>query len=200
MNLKRLEMIGFKSFADKTVIHFQDGVTGIVGPNGSGKSNIADAIRWVLGEQRSKQLRGSNMQDVIFKGTQERQALSYCEVTLVFDNTSHIFNTDYEEISISRKLYRSGDSEYLINKTPVRLKDITNLLHDVGIGKDGYFIIGQNRVSDIVQGKPLDRRKIFEEAAGVAQFKQSKNESQTKFFGLAVTSFMEVTTLVLSLI
>ncbi|MBQ7307625.1 MAG: chromosome segregation protein SMC [Clostridia bacterium] len=180
MNLKRLEMIGFKSFADKTVIHFQDGVTGIVGPNGSGKSNIADAIRWVLGEQRSKQLRGSNMQDVIFKGTQERQALSYCEVTLVFDNTSHIFNTEYEEISISRKLYRSGDSEYLINKTPVRLKDITNLLHDVGIGKDGYFIIGQNRVSDIVQGKPLDRRKIFEEAAGVAQFKQSRHDSQNK--------------------
>lgn len=180
MNLKRLEMIGFKSFADKTVIEFKDGVTGIVGPNGSGKSNIADAIRWVLGEQRSKQLRGSNMQDVIFKGTQERQPLSYCEVSLVFDNASRIFNTDYDEISITRKLYRSGESEYLINKNVVRLKDITSILHDVGIGKDGYSIIGQNKVTEIVQSKPIDRRKIFEEAAGISKFKQSKNESENK--------------------
>lgn len=180
MNIKRLEMIGFKSFADKTVIEFKDGITGIVGPNGSGKSNIADAIRWVLGEQRIKQLRGGSMQDVIFKGTQQRQPLSYCEVTLVFDNSNHIFSTDYEEIAITRKLYRSGESTYLINKNPARLKDITSLLHEVGIGKDSYFIIGQNKVNDIVESKPAERRKIFEEAAGVAQFKQSRNESESK--------------------
>ena len=180
MKLKRLEMIGFKSFADKTVIEFQNGVTGIVGPNGSGKSNIADAIRWVLGEQRSRQLRGTNMQDVIFKGTQERAQLSYCEVSLVFDDASHIFNTGYDEIIITRKLYRSGDSEYLINKKVVRLKDITAILHDVGIGKDGYSIIGQNKVTEIVQSKPLDRRKIFEEAAGIAKFKSNRSESQSK--------------------
>ena len=180
MNLKRLEMIGFKSFADKTVIEFQDGITGIVGPNGSGKSNISDAIRWVLGEQSAKQLRGGNMQDVIFKGTQERQPLNYCEVTLVFDNTSHIFSTDYEEIAVTRKLYRSGESEYYINKTKTRLADIKELLHEVGIGKDSYFIIGQNKVANIVQSKPAERRKIFEEAAGIAQFKESRRESQNK--------------------
>jgi len=180
MNLKRIEMVGFKSFADYQKIEFEEGITAIVGPNGCGKSNVADAIRWVLGEQRSKELRGSNMQDVIFKGTEKRKGLSFCEVSLTFDNTNRIFNVDYNEIVITRKLYRSGESEYLINKTPARLKDITNILHDSGVGKNGYSIIGQGMVGKIVNSKPEDRRVIFEEAAGISRFKSKKVEAEKK--------------------
>ncbi len=180
MNLKRIEMVGFKSFADYQKIEFEDGITAIVGPNGCGKSNVADAIRWVLGEQSSKQLRGSTMQDVIFKGTEKRKGLSFCEVSLTFDNTNRIFDVDYDEIIITRKLYRSGESEYLINKTPARLKDITNILHDSGVGKNGYSIIGQGMVGKIVNSKPEERRAIFEEAAGISKFKSKKVEAERK--------------------
>ena len=180
MNLKRIEMVGFKSFADYQKIDFNDGITAIVGPNGCGKSNVSDAVRWVLGEQSSKNLRGSSMQDVIFKGTEKRKGLSFCEVSLVFDNTNRMFNSDYNEIVITRKLYRSGDSEYLLNKSPARLKDIVNLLHDSGIGKNSYSIIGQGMVGKIVNAKPEERRVIFEEAAGIAKFKSKKVEAERK--------------------
>ena len=173
-------MVGFKSFADYQKIDFEDGITAIVGPNGCGKSNVSDAIRWVLGEQSSKNLRGSSMQDVIFKGTEKRKGLSFCEVSLVFDNTNQIFNSDYNEIVITRKLYRSGESEYLLNKSQARLKDIVNLLHDSGIGKNGYSIIGQGMVGKIVNSKPEDRRVIFEEAAGISKFKTKKIEAERK--------------------
>ena len=180
MYFKKIEMIGFKSFADRTVIEFNGGFTAIVGPNGCGKSNVSDAIRWVLGEQSAKSLRGDNMQDVIFKGTEKRKSLSYCEVTLTFDNTDRFFNIAYDELSITRKLYRSGESEYLINKNTCRLKDITDLLFDSGIGKNGYSVIGQGKVSEIVDEKPEERRAMFEEAAGVAKFKSRKVEAEKK--------------------
>ena len=180
MYFKRIEMIGFKSFADRTVIEFNGGFTAIVGPNGCGKSNVSDAIRWVLGEQSAKSLRGDNMQDVIFKGTEKRKSLSYCEVTLTFDNSDRFFNIAYDELSITRKLYRSGESEYLINKNTCRLKDITDLLFDSGIGKNGYSVIGQGKVSQIVDQKPEERRTMFEEAAGVAKFKSRKDEAERK--------------------
>jgi len=180
MNLKQIEMVGFKSFADPIKLTFGEGITAIVGPNGCGKSNVADAIRWVLGEQSSKMLRGSEMQDVIFKGTEKRRSLSFCEVSLCFDNSNKIFKVDYEEIVITRKLYRSGDSEYMINRTPCRLKDIVELLHDSGIGKSGYSIIGQGKVEEIISSKPEDRRAIFEEAAGIAKFKAKKTEAERK--------------------
>ncbi len=180
MSFKRIEVLGFKSFADKLSIEFSDGITAIVGPNGCGKSNFADAIRWVLGEQAPKNLRGSSMQDVIFKGAEGRKGLSYCEVSLVFGNEDKQFNLDYDEVVISRKLYRSGTSEYSLNRTPCLLKDIRNLLHDSGIGRDGYSIIGQGRVEQIVSSKPEERRSIFEEAAGIAKFKERKNEAENK--------------------
>ncbi|MGN1227872.1 MAG: chromosome segregation protein SMC [Christensenellales bacterium] len=180
MIFKKIEMAGFKSFADHREIPFDNGVTAIVGPNGCGKSNVADSIRWVLGEQSSKLLRGQNMQDVIFKGTEKRKSLSYCEVSLYFDNTQKTFNINYDEVVLTRKLYRSGTSEYLINKNPVRLKDIVDLLHDSGIGKEGYSIIGQGRVEQIINSKPEDRRGIFEEAAGIAKFKARKVETERK--------------------
>ena len=177
---KQLEMIGFKSFADKIAINFDGGITAIVGPNGCGKSNVGDAIRWVLGEQSSKTLRGKSMQDVIFAGTEKRKKLSYCEVTIVFDNTNKWFNVEYDEISITRKLFRSGESEYYINKKPCRLKDITDLLYDSGIGRDGYSIIGQGKVDEIINSKPEDRRSIFEDAAGISKFKAKKLESERR--------------------
>ena len=180
MNFKRIEMNGFKSFADRIEIKFDSGITAIVGPNGCGKSNVADAMRWVLGEQSSKQLRGSSMQDVIFKGTQNRKSLSYCEVSLVFDNSDHLLNLEYDEIIITRKLYRSGESEYAINRNPCRLKDIVNLLHDSGIGREGYSIIGQGKVAEIINSKPENRRAIFEEAAGISKFKSRKIETERK--------------------
>ena len=180
MNFEKVEIYGFKSFADKAEIKFGNGITGIVGPNGCGKSNVADAIRWVLGEQSAKSLRGSSMQDVIFSGTQGRKSLSYCEVSLYFDNSNRMFSIDYNEVIITRKLFRSGESEYYINKQPARLRDIVELLHECGIGKEGYTIIGQGRVEEIMSAKPEDRRLIFEEATGIAKFKTRKNESQRK--------------------
>ncbi len=180
MNFEKVELYGFKSFADKAEIKFGNGITAIVGPNGCGKSNVADAIRWVMGEQSAKNLRGSSMQDVIFSGTQNRKSLSYCEVSLYFDNTNRMFSLDYNEVIITRKLYRSGESEYFINKQPSRLKDIVDLLHECGIGKEGYSIIGQGKVEEIMSAKPEDRRMIFEEATGIAIFKARKNESERK--------------------
>ena len=180
MNFEKVEIYGFKSFADKAEIKFGDGITGIVGPNGCGKSNVADAIRWVLGEQSAKSLRGSSMSDVIFSGTQGRKSLSYCEVSLYFDNSNKMFSIDYNEVIITRKLFRSGESEYYINKQPARLKDIVALLHECGIGKEGYTIIGQGKVEEIMSAKPEDRRLIFEEATGIAKFKSRKVESERK--------------------
>ena len=180
INFKEIEIAGFKSFADTTKISFDGGITAIVGPNGCGKSNVSDAIRWVLGEQSSKALRGKSMQDVIFAGTEKRKKLSYCEVSLVFDNTQKWFNIDLDEVTLTRKLYRSGESDYMINKKPCRLKDIRDLLYDSGIGKDGYSIIGQGRVDEIIQSKPEDRRAIFEEAAGIAKYKARKTETENR--------------------
>lgn len=180
ITFKEIEMIGFKSFADDTHINFDGGITAIVGPNGCGKSNVSDAIRWVLGEQSSKALRGKSMQDVIFAGTEKRKKLSYCEVSLVFDNTNKWFNVEYDEVVITRKLYRSGESDYQINRKPCRLKDIRDILYDSGIGKDGYSIIGQGRVEEIIQSKPEERRAIFEEAAGIAKYKARKVETENR--------------------
>ncbi len=180
ITFKEIEMTGFKSFADETHINFDGGITAIVGPNGCGKSNVSDAIRWVLGEQSSKALRGKSMQDVIFAGTEKRKKLSYCEVSLVFDNTNKWFNIDYDEVVITRKLYRNGESDYLINRKPCRLKDIRDLLYDSGIGKDGYSIIGQGRVEEIIQSKPEERRAIFEEAAGISKYKARKTETENR--------------------
>ncbi len=180
MNFKEMQLVGFKSFADKTSIKFDDGVTVIVGPNGCGKSNVADAVRWVLGEQSAKTLRGSSMQDVIFGGTEARRPLSYCEVTLVFDNANRMFDIEYDEVAMTRRLYRSGESEYLLNGQNCRLKDIVALLHGVGIGKEGYSIIGQGKVEQIMNAKPEDRRAIFEEATGVMKFKVQKGEIERK--------------------
>lgn len=180
MNFKEIRLVGFKSFADKTSVKFDDGVTCIVGPNGCGKSNVSDAVRWVLGEQSAKSMRGTAMADVIFNGADTRRALSYCEVTLVFDNSTRMFDIEYEEVAMTRRLYRSGESEYLLNMQPCRLKDIVTLLHGVGIGKEGYSIIGQGKVDQIMSAKPEDRRAIFEEATGVMKFKSQKGEIERK--------------------
>lgn len=181
MKFKRIEIYGFKSFADKHEIPFGSGITGIVGPNGCGKSNVADSIRWVLGEQSAKLLRGNSMQDVIFNGTEKRKSMSYCEVALVFDNREKLFPTlDYDEVVISRKLYRSGESEYALNRTPCRLKDIVELLRDGGMGREGYSIIGQGRIDELLSAKPEDRRNIFEEAAGISKFKARKIDAERK--------------------
>ena len=180
MYLKRLEMQGFKSFADKTVLEFMPGITTVIGPNGSGKSNISDAIRWVLGEQSIKSLRGAKSEDVIFSGTQNRKSLGFAEVSLVFDNQDGKLPVEFTEVTVTRKLYRSGESEYLINKTPCRLKDIVELFMDTGIGKDGYSIIGQGRIDEILSNKSEDRRNIFEEAAGIVKYKTRKIEAEKK--------------------
>ena len=180
MYLKSLEIQGFKSFADKTIIHFDHNVTGIVGPNGCGKSNITDAIRWVLGEQSIKNLRGNKMEDVIFAGTKKRRALSFAEVTIFFDNKDGEIALDYNEVAVTRRMFRSGESEYYINKNSCRLKDIRSLFMDTGIGKDGYSIIGQGRIDEILSNKPEDRRNIFEEAAGIIKYKTKKEESEKK--------------------
>lgn len=180
MYLKGIEVSGFKSFARKTEFHFQDGITGIVGPNGSGKSNVADAMRWVLGEQSAKQLRSSNMQDVIFSGTENRRAQGYAYVNIVFDNSDHRLPIDYDEVTIGRRVYRSGESEYLINSSACRLKDIQELFYDTGIGKEGYSIIGQGQIDKILSGKPEDRRELFDEAAGIVKFKKRKNEALSR--------------------
>ena len=181
MHFKKVELNGFKSFADKTEIKFDDGVTCIVGPNGCGKSNVADAIRWVFGEQSAKTMRGTNMQDVIFNGTQARKSQSFCEVTLTFDNSTHMFaDLDYAEVAMTRRLYRSGESEYLINKQPCRMKDIVDRLHAVGLGKEGYSIIGQGKIEQIMNAKPEDRRSIFEEATGIVVFKARRQEIERR--------------------
>ncbi len=184
MFLKRLELQGFKSFADKTVLDFTEGATAVVGPNGSGKSNISDAIRWVIGEKSAKSLRGSNMQDVIFAGTETRRPVNYAEVSLVLDNSTHIFNIDFEEITVTRRLFRSGESAYRINGANCRLKDIHELFMDTGLGRDGYSIIGQGNVAQILSTKPEDRRSLFEEAAGVAKYKYRKDEAARKLAGV----------------
>lgn len=180
MYLKKLEIQGFKSFPEKTVIEFHEGVTAIVGPNGSGKSNITDAIRWVLGEQSIKTLRGSKMEDVIFSGTQSRRAMGFAEVSIVIDNTDGRIPIEYSEISVSRRLYRSGESEYLINRTSCRLKDVLSMFMDTGIGRDGYSIVSQGRVDEILSHKSEDRRKVFEEASGIVKFKTRKEEAEKK--------------------
>ena len=174
MYLKSLELQGFKSFANKIVLQFHNGITGVVGPNGSGKSNISDAIRWVLGEQSARQLRGGSMQDVIFAGTAVRRPLSYAYVAITLDNADHALPIDYEEVTVARRLYRSGESEYLINGTTVRMKDIQELFFDTGIGKEGYSLIGQGQVEKILNGKPEERRELFDEAAGIVKYKHRK--------------------------
>ena len=180
MYLKSIEVHGFKSFANKLKFQFHNGITGIVGPNGSGKSNVGDAVRWVLGEQSAKQLRGSNMQDVIFSGTENRKPLGFASVAITLDNSDHALPTDYEEVTVTRRLYRSGESEYLLNGTSCRLKDINELFYDTGIGKEGYSIIGQGQIEKILNGKPEERRELFDEAAGIVKFKRRKLTAQKK--------------------
>ena len=180
MYLKSIEVHGFKSFANKIVFQFHNGITGIVGPNGSGKSNVADAVRWVLGEQRVKQLRGASMQDVIFSGTETRKPLSYAYVAITLDNSDHQLAIDYDEVTVARRIYRSGESEYLINGTICRLKDVNELFYDTGIGKEGYSIIGQGQIDKILSGKPEERRELFDEAAGIVKFKRRKAAAQQK--------------------
>lgn len=174
MYLKSIEMYGFKSFANRIVFDFHNGITGIVGPNGSGKSNVSDAVRWVLGEQSAKQLRGASMQDVIFAGTENRKPLSYAYVAITMDNSDHLLPIDYEEVTIARRVYRSGESEYLLNGSPCRLKDVNELFYDTGIGKEGYSIIGQGQIERILSGKPEERRELFDEAVGIVKFKKRK--------------------------
>lgn len=180
MYLKSIEVQGFKSFANKINFQFHQGITGIVGPNGSGKSNVADAVRWVLGEQRIKQLRGESMQDVIFSGTELRKPLGYASVSITFDNTDHKLAIEYDEVTVARRIYRSGESEYSINGTPCRLKDVSELFYDTGIGKEGYSIIGQGQIEKILSGKPEEKRELFDEAAGIVKFKKRKATAQKK--------------------
>lgn len=180
MYLKSIEIHGFKSFANKIKFEFHNGITGIVGPNGSGKSNVADAVRWVLGEQKVKQLRGSKMEDVIFAGTENRKPLGFAYVAITLDNSDHKLDVDYEEVTVSRRLFRSGESEYMINGTQVRLKDVNELFYDTGIGKEGYSIIGQGQIDQILSGKPEERRELFDEAAGIVKFKRRKNQALKK--------------------
>ncbi|MBE5892433.1 MAG: chromosome segregation protein SMC [Lachnospiraceae bacterium] len=180
MYLKSIEIQGFKSFANRIVFKFHNGITGIVGPNGSGKSNVADAVRWVLGEQKIKQLRGSSMQDVIFSGTETRKPLSYAYVAITLDNSDHQLAIDYDEVTVARRIYRSGESEYLINGTICRLRDVNELFYDTGIGKEGYSIIGQGQIDKILSGKPEERRELFDEAAGIVKYKRRKNAAVSK--------------------
>ncbi len=180
MRLSKLEIYGFKSFAKRTQIVFPANVTGIVGPNGCGKSNIADAVRWVLGEQSAKQLRGNSMTDVIFNGTQQRKPMHYCEVTLTFDNTDGELPTEYTEVGVTRRVFRSGDSEYILNGSACRLKDIIDLFRDTGIGKEGYSIVGQGRMDEILSDKGEDRRAVFEEAAGISRYRARKEEAERR--------------------
>ena len=180
MRLKKLIVHGFKSFADHVEIVFEDGITGVVGPNGCGKSNIADAMKWVLGEQSAKSLRGAKMEDVIFGGTEKRKRLSFCEVTLIFDNEDHSLPIDFSEVSVTRRVYRSGEGEYKINGAACRLRDIVDLFRDTGIGKDGYSMIGQGKIDELLSAKSEDRRQVFEEAAGIVKFKARKQDAQRR--------------------
>ena len=180
MYLKNIEVQGFKSFAQKINFEFHNGITGIVGPNGSGKSNVGDAVRWVLGEQSAKSLRGGNMQDVIFSGTETRKPLSYASVAITLDNSDHKLPVEFNEVTVTRRIYRSGESEYLINGSNCRLKDINEMFYDTGIGKEGYSIIGQGQIDRILSGKPEERRELFDEAAGIVKFKRRKNTTVKK--------------------
>ena len=180
MYLKSIEVQGFKSFAHKIKFDFHNGITGIVGPNGSGKSNVADAVRWVLGEQRVKQLRGGSMQDVIFSGTENRKPLSYASVAITLDNSDHQLPIDYEEVTVARKLYRSGGKRVPDQWRGLQIKDVNELFYDTGTGKEGYSIIGQGQIDRILSGKPEERRELFDEAAGIVKFKRRKNTSLKK--------------------
>jgi chromosome segregation protein len=180
MYLKSLTLKGFKSFADRTQMVFDPGLTVVVGPNGSGKSNVSDAILWVLGEQSARQLRGQAMEDVIFSGSSARGAVSVAEVTLVLDNTDHTLPIDFNEVGITRRMYRSGESEYLINNAPCRLMDITDILHDSGLGRDTHSIISQGKLDSILASKPQERRELVEEAAGIAKHRRRKERSERK--------------------
>ncbi|MBO5503333.1 MAG: AAA family ATPase, partial [Lachnospiraceae bacterium] len=180
MYLKSIEIQGFKSFANKMIFEFHNGITAIVGPNGSGKSNVADAVRWVLGEQRVKQLRGSSMQDVIFSGTELRKPLSFAYVAITLDNSDHKLPVDYDEVTVARRIYRSGESEYLMNGSTCRLRDVNELFYDTGIGKEGYSIIGQGQIDKILSDRPEDRRELFDEAVGIVKFKRRKEASLKK--------------------
>lgn len=180
MNLKKIEVYGFKSFSDKLSMRFDFPVTGVVGPNGCGKSNVVDVVRWVLGEQSAKALRGKTMQDLIFSGTEQRKSMSYCEAALFLDNKERIFSIDMDEVVISRKLYRNNESEYYINKNLARLKDVTDLLRDAGLGREGYAIVGQGRMDSVLNARPEDRRAIFEEALGISRFRARKVETERK--------------------
>ena len=180
MLLKSLELQGFKTFPEKTVLNFDAGITTVVGPNGSGKSNISDAIRWVLGEQSAKTIRCAKMEDVIFNGTTERKAKGFASVTLIIENADMRLPVAADEVAITRRLYRSGESEYLINKKEVRLKDINELFMDTGLGKDGYSMISQGKIDSIVAARSEDRREIFEEAAGISKYRYRKEQAQRK--------------------
>ena len=180
MYLKALEIQGFKSFAEKTTLTFEKDITAMVGPNGSGKSNISDALLWVMGEQRSKALRGGEMEDVIFGGTEKRSPLGFAQVSLILDNSEGIYPIDAPEVVITRRYYRTGESEYFLNREAVRLKDINELLMDTGLGRDGYSVIGQGRIAEIVSARSTDRREIFEEAAGISRFRYRKEEAERK--------------------
>ncbi|MBQ1840593.1 MAG: AAA family ATPase, partial [Atopobiaceae bacterium] len=180
MYLKSLTLKGFKSFADRTHMVFDPGLTVVVGPNGSGKSNVSDAILWVLGEQSAKQLRGQAMEDVIFSGSSARKPVGLAEVTLVLDNTDHTLPIDFTEVAITRRMYRSGESEYLINNAPARLMDITDILHDSGLGKDTHSIISQGKLDSILASRPEERRSLIEEAAGISKHRRRKERSERK--------------------
>ena len=171
MYLKALEIQGFKSFPDKTTLTFEKEITAIVGPNGSGKSNISDAILWVMGEQRSRALRGGKMEDVVFGGTEKRSPMGFAQVSLILDNSAGLFDYDAAEVVLTRRYYRTGESEYYLNRESVRLKDVVGLLMDTGLGRDGYSVIGQGRIAEIVSARSTDRREIFEEAAGISRYR-----------------------------
>ena len=183
MLLSSIEIQGFKSFADKTKLKFGKGITAVVGPNGSGKSNISDAVRWVLGEQSTKSLRGQSMEDVIFSGTTQRRPHGFCEVTLNIDNSDRSLNFDNDSVSITRRYYRSHESEYAINGVTVRLKDIHELFMDTGLGRDGYSMIGQGKIDNIISSKSGERRDIFEEASGISKYRYRKIEAERKLQG-----------------
>ena len=185
MFLRSLEIRGFKSFADKTELRFKKGVTAVVGPNGSGKSNVSDSVRWVLGEQSVKSLRGGKMEDVIFSGTQFRKPLGLAQVSLTLDNSDGELATEYNEVTVTRRIFRSGETEYLINNQKCRLKDITELFMDTGIGKEGYSIIGQGKIDAILSGKPEERRALLEEAAGIVKYKSRKEEAEKRVIEVA---------------
>ena len=192
MYLKSIEVQGFKSFANKIVFDFHNGITGIVGPNGSGKSNVADAVRWVLGEQSAKQLRGSKMEDVIFAGTENRKPVGFAFVSITLDNSDHALPVDYDEVTVSRRVYRSGESEYLINGNSCRLKDVTEMFYDTGIGKEGYSIIGQGQIDKILSGKPDERRELLTKLLELSSSREEKLQlsRNLKMSGLILSVLM----------